>query len=741
MEGSSPSHLTCPNEQPSNTENEALPKQSEEQGQSGVSLIGSNWPSLPTDTGSPIQPGQATKVMSQQASPWKIKQRAPEEYEKDRVGKYVEYFKGNKILSIPEILQRLEPRIVSLVVSDIKTRRLVGLKKESFEDLLRKTGVPCQYFCRRNFATWDVLLPSAEQDEKVASSNIMTKFFRLQPEYLGTHRIRVTICNVPASITGEVLATFLSAFGCVEEINLLWSAAGMAYRDYVFQLCLTQEGFQAIPEIIISRERQMMVFVEGRRPHCWSCKQLGHISKFCPGKNPPNAAAATATTETAATTASTATISSETKGTGKETENVQLKKNTEWTEVTWKKKKSPRKVEDEPETASTAKNTPAITPIFMPKSVTAPIPAHITEHPFLTTTKAKKKAKAKPVTSEETPMETVSNLKRSSGEGAAKKMCSGPSDLADPLEGSSNAFPQRQPQQIPLQSSLPLTPLPPPPQYRSPQHAPPEKQCSQPLLPPQPSQPPPPVFHHPSHSTKTHPHQILHTARALSLERPTQKNLLRTLSLPSLSPLSSPELFPDLTQEDPEPAATDPAAELAPRSSRWQAKAVNCDNQEPTEDQCRKAMALCTVGLESVTDYQLRKSLKPLLDFDRVNRKRICNPVNFRSAAMVTTFIHSAGDRTKGVWQFLDTVCQTNAGVKLAELEHSSLKRWLPFCSGRVPILVHPSLYRALKVRFPLDVGRVSRGGRVNAELGTGSLKQAVGILTPEDFRPFINTE
>ena len=98
---------------------------------------------------------------------------------------------------------------------------------------------------------------------------------------------------------------------------------------------------------------------------------------------------------------------------------------------------------------------------------------------------------------------------------------------------------------------------------------------------------------------------------------------------------------------------------------------------------------------------------------------------------MVTTFIRAAGDRTKGVWKFLDTVHQTDSGVKLAELEHSSLKRCLPFCAGRVPILVHPSFYGALKVRFPLDVSGVSRDGRVNTELGTGSLRQAVGILSP----------
>ena len=158
------------------------------------------------------------------------------------MGKYADYFKGNEILPIPEILQKLKPRTVSLVVTDLKSRRLVGLKKEGFEDLIRKAGVPCQYFCRRSFATWDVLLPSSEQAAKFASGNVTTKFFRRQPEYLGTRRIRVTVCNVPVFITGEVLAAFLSAYGRVEEITLLKSVAGTAYGDYVFRMCLTRRG-------------------------------------------------------------------------------------------------------------------------------------------------------------------------------------------------------------------------------------------------------------------------------------------------------------------------------------------------------------------------------------------------------------------------------------------------------------------------------------------------------------------
>ena len=161
-----------------------------------------------------------------------------------------------------------------------------------------------------------------------------------------------------------------------------------------------------------------------------------------------------------------------------------------------------------------------------------------------------------------------------------------------------------------------------------------------------------------------------------------------------------------------------------------------------TIQQIQQAAALCSVELEAVSDFQLRKALKPLLNLDKVQNMNVSNPVNFRSAAMVTTFVWSAGDRTKGVWKFLSMVCQTDTSIKLAELENSSLKKCIPFCLGRVPILVfYPSLYKSQKLRFPIDVSGITRDNRVTTELGTGSLRQAVGILTPKDFRPIVDTE
>ena len=721
-----------------------------------TSLIGSNWPSLPipddpqVSEDSPIQPAQ------QSPTAWKGQQRGPDEYEKDRVGRFAKYFKGNEILPIPEIAEKIAPRVLSLVVSDLKTKRLVGLTKDVFEELLRKAGIPCQYFCRKSFATWDVLLPTEKQAAKTAESDIITKHFRLQLEYKGTRRLRVTVCNVPAIITGEVLAAYLSAFGHVEEVNLLRSPAGTAYGDYAFRLCLSRDGFKAIPETLICGDRQMMVMVEGRRPRCWGCKQIGHIAKFCP-QRPDNKASTTTTTTTKDVAATTITINkeAEAKGPGQ----VQPKNNQEgWTEVTKKRRGSPKQGEKSPTSsppqkqtrapAAAAKTTPEPSAAAAAKSPTA-VAARTTtttEPPAAaaskTPTKPRATAAAITTTSTESPaapatmtpkkpatttapspkktkkknkqiiedMETSTNLKRrrDSGEGAAKKMC--------PEKNQPEAGPSSQPQ-IPL----PSPPVPSPPPTLPPPQFPPPKITLQ---------PPPQQMDSlsPQHELfkKYHRPYKIPLPRSQSAERAQPSGLARTPSLPSLSPadFSSQELFPAI---------------ISPKRKTDPPKKTN--HNELSIGQIQRAAALCSAELEAVGDFQLRKALKPLLSLEKIKNLSVSNPVNFRSAAMVTTFVRSAGDRTKGVWKFLSTVCQTDTGIKLAELEHSSLKKCLTYCSGRVPILVHPSLYRALKLKFPIDVGGITRDNRVTTELGTGSLRQAVGILTPKDFRPVVDDE
>ena len=174
----------------------------------------------------------------------KNKKKKPADYESDRKNKYAKYFKENEILPIPELVQAVEPK----TITDIKTRRLANVK-EKFEKTWNSAGTPRKYICR-GFATWDVLLPTEELAKKLATSNINTKYFRLQPEYLGKKHIKVTVCNVSMELNGDVLAAHLSTHGGVEEYKLITSAHGTAFGDYVFTMIIDRGGFHSIPHTI-----------------------------------------------------------------------------------------------------------------------------------------------------------------------------------------------------------------------------------------------------------------------------------------------------------------------------------------------------------------------------------------------------------------------------------------------------------------------------------------------------------
>ena len=218
---------------------------------------------------SSLQPAQKPPATPVSWSLQLQKRKKPlKDCENDRVTKYAKYYKDNEILPIPELVEAVEPKTLSFIVTDLRTRRLVGLKKEAFEELLKTAGIPGKYFYRRSFATWDVLLPTEDIAKKLATSNITTKYFRLQPEYRGQRRIKITVCNVSMQLNGDVIAAYLSSYGGVEEYTQITSAHGTAYGDFSFTMVLDRGGFNAIPHTIAYRNTTMTVIVEGRKPLC-----------------------------------------------------------------------------------------------------------------------------------------------------------------------------------------------------------------------------------------------------------------------------------------------------------------------------------------------------------------------------------------------------------------------------------------------------------------------------------------
>ena len=106
------------------------------------------------------------------------------------------------------------------------------------------------------------MLPSEELATKLTGSNISSKHFRLQPEYKGQRKIKVTVCNVPIKLNGDVLTAYLSEYGGVEDIITSKSASGTAHGDYFVNMCLDRGGFPAMPHTLEYEDQIMMVVVE-----------------------------------------------------------------------------------------------------------------------------------------------------------------------------------------------------------------------------------------------------------------------------------------------------------------------------------------------------------------------------------------------------------------------------------------------------------------------------------------------
>ena len=45
--------------------------------------------------------------------------------------------------------------------------------------------------------------------------------------------------------------------------------------------------FYSIPNWLDLEECRLPVIVSGRKPACWHCGEIGHLSAFCPGKKAP----------------------------------------------------------------------------------------------------------------------------------------------------------------------------------------------------------------------------------------------------------------------------------------------------------------------------------------------------------------------------------------------------------------------------------------------------------------------
>ena len=72
-----------------------------------------------------------------------------------------------------------------------------------------------------------------EQTMKLAGKIRTTKFYKLQPKYMGAKQIKVTVCNVPINLPEQMLTSFLSTFGHIEDVLPLQANSSTISSDFI----------------------------------------------------------------------------------------------------------------------------------------------------------------------------------------------------------------------------------------------------------------------------------------------------------------------------------------------------------------------------------------------------------------------------------------------------------------------------------------------------------------------------
>lgn len=87
---------------------------------------------------------------------------------------YQNYIKGKKLLTIPETLNAI-PRTISLLMTDVKTHKLVGVSREAIEEALKCLKDIYKMLTICSNAMWDILLATEEKAKQLTGNILMTK--------------------------------------------------------------------------------------------------------------------------------------------------------------------------------------------------------------------------------------------------------------------------------------------------------------------------------------------------------------------------------------------------------------------------------------------------------------------------------------------------------------------------------------------------------------------------------------
>ena len=113
---------------------------------------------------------------------------------------------------------------------------------------------------------------------------------------------------------------------------------------------------------------------------------------------------------------------------------------------------------------------------------------------------------------------------------------------------------------------------------------------------------------------------------------------------------------------------------------------------------------------------QLIKDLRVLHNFKKINGQNVEDPKKFPNTWITTVIRKSRG--SEGLMKMLGDENEALGPISYFKDDLHSCKG----LAGRVPVVLHSSLYRAVKLTYPQDIGGLAHDGVITNEMATGSM-------------------
>ena len=594
-------------------------------------------------------------------------------------------------------------KMVSVFVIDRKLNKIVRSTKDNVMKSLTGLGIKYEQIVKGDgFAMWDVLLPSEVECVALTKRDLHTKDFILRVVYLGRRRTRVTVFEIPRYVDGETIGAFLMTFG-----NIVGVSPDSKRGEWKFELMLDIDAFNSIPNCMdIGDKKQVPIIVSGRKPVCWMCGQTGHLAAICKGKKAPE--------ELVVSTQDSLPLTDSAKKGSIADPPTGAKKNIRSTVGAHLRPPSSKSALPSPkkDTAMFKKPTEEWQTVGKGGRKAHTAVSHVPHRPQPEDTDSPTRE------APQSYAESLKNKGRCVSPGKAKF------DAARALLERINTRP--------AEGSAPPTIRPSPKNTSSPTNRKsPSQTCT------------------PKRTQMTH----TGTPKTTILKSPPLKKTPLPKTTPTrlpiiqnITPVHADTQPPPLPTHLPMPLPPLPATCPQVTAKRPRSPSVGSDEQPPQKKEYirifQKGVHICRVNSELVEKSKLQtqaeKELKILHKFNKVKpeNKDVEDPANFPQAQRLLTVIKT-GPKTQQVWDMLREANETFSSTPpLASWTHPNITVFTSLCHGRVPVLMHPSLYRATKLTFPRHIGGLSKDGTISTIMGHESLGPAIGVLKHSMFYP-----